>query len=128
VQRGDLELLAARPAHHLVVDADQVIAQLRELRAIAFVGARRQAILLHASDPSHGVLVGAMAARARVSRRPVFGFVVEERTLVESHAHHLMPSVARRWRFRQPNVEHGRVGAGTLFATRRMISSGSRDA
>src|SRR5688572_10052593 len=38
VLRRDLEFLAARLARDLVVEPEQVVAQLRELRAVALVG------------------------------------------------------------------------------------------
>ena len=72
MHRRDLELLAARLADDLVVDTDQVIAQLGELRAIAFVGSWRQPILLDAAHPAHGVFVGAAAARAGTAARTRF--------------------------------------------------------
>src|ERR1700730_15858247 len=58
--RRDVELLAARLAGHGIVYADHVVAQLREHRAIALVGAGRNAVLAHADDPAHLVLVDAL--------------------------------------------------------------------
>jgi hypothetical protein len=85
VQRGDLELLAARLAHQLVVHADQVIAKLLELGAVALVGARRQPVLFDAADPAHRILVGAATTRARVAGRTCFRTIRKERAFVESH-------------------------------------------
>ena len=55
VLRGDLEFLATRLARHLVVEAEEVIAQLGELGPVRFVGARRRPVLLRAANPSDGV-------------------------------------------------------------------------
>jgi hypothetical protein len=85
MQRGDFDLLAARLAHDLVVDANQMIAKFGELGAIPFIGPRWQPILLDASHPSHVVVVGATASGARVTRRPRFRFVEEERAFIKGH-------------------------------------------
>jgi hypothetical protein len=85
VQRRDLEPLPARLADQLVVHANQVIAELGELRAIAFVGARRQPVLLDAPYPPYVVFVGTLTPRAGVARWPRFVFVGEECAFVEGH-------------------------------------------
>jgi hypothetical protein len=82
MHRRDFEALPARLAHHLVVDSNQVVAQLRELGAISLVGARRQLVLLLTPDPSHGVFIGTAAARTRQPFVSLFVFVEKERALV----------------------------------------------
>jgi hypothetical protein len=82
VHRRDLELLAAGPADHLVIDANQVIAQLRELGAIAFIRARRQPIFLGPPHPSHGVLIGPAATGTTEPLFAALGFVEEECALI----------------------------------------------
>jgi hypothetical protein len=86
VHRGDLESLAAGLALDLIVDANEVVAQLGELRPIALVGARGQAVLLRPPHPTHGILVGPSTPWAAQSLAAVFGSVGEERAFVESHA------------------------------------------
>ena len=86
VLRRDVELLAARLAGDRVVDADHVVAQLRVQRAVALVGAGRQAILLDAHHPAHLVIVDALAARAGELVGPRFVLAVEEVAFVERHA------------------------------------------
>ncbi|MGQ0734711.1 MAG: hypothetical protein ACT4QD_13780 [Acidobacteriota bacterium] len=86
VQRRDLELLPAGLAHHLVVDANQMIAHFPEFRAVAFVGAGRQAVFLDSAHPSNVVVVGAATAGARVARGTILGAVVEEGAFVEGHS------------------------------------------
>ena len=81
--RRHLELLAARLAGHLVVEAQQVIAQLVELGAVL---ALRLAILaLGAPHPAEAVLVDPLASRTRILRRPVFRLLDEECFLVKRH-------------------------------------------
>jgi hypothetical protein len=63
VQRGDLEPLAAGLAHDFVVDANEMVPQLRELGSVALIRARREPILLDAPNPADRVLVGPIAAR-----------------------------------------------------------------
>jgi hypothetical protein len=82
VQRGDLEPLPARLADQLVVEPQQVIAELGELGAVALVGAGRQPILLHSTDPAHVVVAGPATARTGVLRGPGFRFFGEEGALV----------------------------------------------
>jgi hypothetical protein len=85
MQRRDFELLSARLAHDLVVDANQMIAKLGELGAVSLVGAGRKTVLLDAANPPHVVIVGAAAARAGIPRRSRFRFVEEESAFVECH-------------------------------------------
>jgi hypothetical protein len=85
VQRWDLDLLAARLAHDLIVHTDQVVAELGELGAVALVGARRQPILLHAPHPAHAVLIGAPAAVAGDLGRSGFRSIGKEGAFVEGH-------------------------------------------
>jgi hypothetical protein len=85
VQRRDLELFPARLADQLVVHADQVIAKLGKLRPIAFIGARRQAVLLDAPHPPHVVFIGTLTPWAGEARRASFVFVGEECAFVEGH-------------------------------------------
>jgi hypothetical protein len=82
MHRRDLEALAARLAHDLVVHANQVVTQLRELGTVALVGTRRNAVLLRASDPAHAVFVRAAATRATQPLVSVFVLVKEEGALV----------------------------------------------
>jgi hypothetical protein len=61
-----------------------MIAQLLELGTV--LSALRLPILaLGAAHPAKAVLVGPLAARARILRRPVLRFLVEVRFLVEGH-------------------------------------------
>jgi hypothetical protein len=85
VQRRDLDLLAARLAHDLVVDADEMVAQLGELGPVALVGARWQPVLLDPAHPADAVLVGPPAARAGHLGRTGLGAVGEESAFVERH-------------------------------------------
>jgi hypothetical protein len=78
VHGGNLEPFTARLADDLVVYANQMVAQLGELRAITFVGARRQAILLRAPHPAHGVFIGATTPRAAQSLGAIFISIGEE--------------------------------------------------
>jgi hypothetical protein len=82
MKRWDLDLLAARLAHHFVIDANQMIAQLGELRPVALISTRRQTVLLDAPDPADRVLVGATAPVARVARGSVFVAFGEEGAFV----------------------------------------------
>src|SRR4051812_6274127 len=84
--RRDLELPAAGLADDLVVEAENVVAQLRELLAIHLVGPRGRTIFLHPPDPADAVVVGAAAFRARVAARLGLGLVGEEGAFVEGHA------------------------------------------
>jgi hypothetical protein len=85
VQRGDLHPFSAALARDLVVYADEVVAQLGELRSIAIVRPRRQPVLLDPPHPPNRVLVCTPAPRAGDPRRSRFRTVSEERALVESH-------------------------------------------
>ena len=82
---GDLEAPPARGARHEVVGADHVVAQLRELRAVAFVGARRQAVFLDAGHPANLELVAPLAVRARVGRGLRFRRLDVEVPLLQRH-------------------------------------------
>src|SRR5439155_11847703 len=85
VLRGDVEPLSARLAGDRVVDADHVVAQLGEQRAVALVGAGRDPVLARADDPLHLIVVDALAARAGELVRPRLVLVVEEVAFVEGH-------------------------------------------
>jgi hypothetical protein len=85
MHRRDLEAFRARLAHHLIVYADQVVAQLREFRPVALVGALRDAILLDTPHPANRVFVGPAAPRTTESLRAVLGAVGEEGAFVEGH-------------------------------------------
>jgi hypothetical protein len=87
VHRRNLEALAARLTGELVVDADQVVAQLRELGAVALVGVAGRPIFLRAPHPAQLVVTGAAAARTGVAARALFGTFVEEGAFVEGHPH-----------------------------------------
>jgi hypothetical protein len=82
VHRRDLKSLAAGLAHHLVVDTNEMVAQLRELCPIAFIGAWRQPILLRPPYPPHRILIRASAPRATQSLVAIFVLVEEEGALV----------------------------------------------
>jgi hypothetical protein len=86
VHRRNLEALAARLTGEFVVDADEVIAQLGELRPVALVGVGRQAVFLRAAHPAELVVARAPAARAGVAAGALFGSLGEERAFVEGHA------------------------------------------
>jgi hypothetical protein len=103
MKRGDLELLPAGLADQLVVEPEEVIAELGELRAVALVGAGRQAILLGTTNPAHAVLIRAPAARAGVAGRSRLGLVGEEGALVESHTQIVLQGP--RERLKAPRAE-----------------------
>jgi hypothetical protein len=79
----DLELLAARLAGHLIVDAQQVIAQLLELGAVLALWL--PVLALRTPHPAQAVLVDPLAPRARELRRPVLRLLNEECFLVKRH-------------------------------------------
>src|SRR5262249_42033949 len=81
----DVELLAAGPARHRIVDTNHIVAELGEERAIALIRSWRNPILARAHDPAHLILVRAAAPRSceRVAARLVA--VVEEIAFVERH-------------------------------------------
>ena len=70
----------------LVVEAQQVVAELRELRPIAVVAARRQPVLLGAPHPPDAVVVRPAALGALEPPRPGLRSLVEERAFVQRHA------------------------------------------
>jgi hypothetical protein len=82
MHRGNLESLAARLAHDLIVDANEVVAQLRELRTIAFVRALRHPIFLRSPHPAHRILIRAAAARATKPLVAILVLVEEESAFV----------------------------------------------
>jgi hypothetical protein len=83
--RWDFDLLPAALAGHLVVDTEQVVAELGELGAILIVSAWRKPVALDPADPTDAVFVRTSAPRALVSPRPGFRFLAEEGAFVESH-------------------------------------------
>jgi len=85
VHRRNLEALAARLTGEFVVDADEVVAKLRELRLVGGVGVGRWPVLPGAPYPAQLVVVHAAAARARVAAAALFGTLGEEGALVEGH-------------------------------------------
>src|SRR5262249_53207575 len=85
VLRRDVELLPACLARHRIVDADHVVAELEEQRAIALVGAGRNPILARPYDPAHLVLIDAPAARTGELVGPRLAAAVEEVAFVERH-------------------------------------------
>jgi len=85
VHRRNLEALATRLTGEFVVDANQVIAQLLELGAVLLVGVAWHPVLLGTPHPAHLVVVGALAAGARVAAVALLGPFVEERAFVECH-------------------------------------------
>jgi len=85
VERWNLEFLAARLAHDFVVHANQMVAQLRKLRAVSLISTGRQPILFDAPHPPDGVLVCAVTSRTRIPRGALFRFVGEEGPFVEGH-------------------------------------------
>ena len=82
--RRDFETLPTRSARDVIIDADQVVFALAEQRFVAIVGARRNLGLLRATHPPHRVVIGAPAARALETGRPLFRFLGEELTLVHA--------------------------------------------
>src|SRR6266542_1588376 len=96
VLRRDFKFLSARLADHLVVDAQQVVTQLRELRAIFIRRAGGQPVLLRSAHPADGVVTGPPALGARVSSLPRLGLFVEECAFVEGHASMLSRDAYRR--------------------------------
>ncbi len=87
VLRRDLELLPAGPARHLVVEPQEVIAQLRKFRAILVVGTGRQAVLLHTADPPDVVLIRAPAPGTLIPSRAGFRLFRKEGAFIECHVH-----------------------------------------
>jgi len=85
VHRRNLEPLAARLTGEFVVDADEVVAQLGELRLVVGVGVGRRPVLLGAPHPPQLVVVHPAAARAGVAAAALFGTLGEEGALVEGH-------------------------------------------
>src|SRR4051812_1308869 len=75
--RRHVELAPAACADDVVVDPDEVVAKLPEHRAVAFVGAGRDAIFFRPPDPSHLVLVAMAALRAGICRRLGLGPLVK---------------------------------------------------
>jgi hypothetical protein len=63
--RRDLEAFPARFARQQIIHSHHVIADFTEQCAVAFGGARRQSILLGATDPAYLIFVAALASRAR---------------------------------------------------------------
>jgi hypothetical protein len=94
MHRRNLEPLAARLAGELVVDADQVIAQLGELGAVALVGVAGQPVFLRPAHPLHLVVIRAAAPRTREAAVSLLGPFVEEGAFVECH--HAILSAGRR--------------------------------
>src|SRR4051794_20342572 len=84
--RRNLELLPAGLAGDFVGGAQQVVAELCELRAIAFVRATGRSVLLDPPDPTDAVLVGAPALRALIPSLPGLWFLRKKRAFVEGHA------------------------------------------
>jgi hypothetical protein len=82
MHRRNLESLAARLAHDLVVHPDQVVAELCELRPIALVGAGRQAIFFRPPYPAHRIFIRASATRATEPLVAIFVFIEEEGAFV----------------------------------------------
>jgi hypothetical protein len=78
VHRRNLEALAAGLTNDFVVNANEMVAELGELRAIALVRAGRQAVLLRASDPPDRILIGSAAARTTQPLAAVLVSVDEE--------------------------------------------------
>ena len=97
VLRGDLELASAGLAHHLVIEPQQVVTELRELRLIRVIGVRGGPILLCSPHPSDPVLRRSPALRALVASRPCFWFFGEKRALVEGHGDHSSAAPAVGW-------------------------------
>ena len=84
--RRDLELALAPLAHHHVVEADHVIAELAEHRAVPLIRAGRQPLLLGSKRPADLILVPVTALAAGERRRLALRFFVEEIPLVEGHS------------------------------------------
>jgi hypothetical protein len=82
MHRRDLELLRARLAGHLIVHANQVVAKLRKLRAVALVRTGRQPVLLGPAYPAHRVFVGPTTPRTAQSLGAVLVFVEEKSAFV----------------------------------------------
>lgn len=87
LEAGDLEAVAAAriQAHQHVVDPDQMIARLGELRSRHIINVSRERLLLGAPDPPDGILIRHVALGAGVRSR--FGLLSfhEEIALVHGH-------------------------------------------
>jgi hypothetical protein len=86
VHRRNLEALPARLTGEFVVDADQVIPQLRELCAVRFVGVARWPVLARTPHPAQLILVGPLAPGTGVAAIALLGLLIEKRALVQGHA------------------------------------------
>jgi hypothetical protein len=82
MHRRDLELLAARPADHLIIDTDQMVAELGKLGAVAFVRPGRKPVFLGPANPPHRVFVGPAAAGTCQPLGPIVVLVEEESAFV----------------------------------------------
>ena len=90
---GDLESLAAGLARDVVVEAEQVVAQLCELGPVARVGPGRQSTFLRVPYPPNAVVDGPSALGALIPSESRFRFFREKRAFVEGHA--LMVAIVR---------------------------------
>jgi len=82
VMRWNLEFLSAGLARHVVIKAEHVVAQLRELGKVGVVSPRRRPALLRASHPPNAVFTGPSAPRALVSGLASFRLLREEDAFV----------------------------------------------
>jgi hypothetical protein len=86
VHRRNLEALATRLTGKFVVHANQVIAELGELRAIRLVGVAGRPVLARTPHPAQLVVASPLAAGTGVFAAALLGFLVEEGALVQGHA------------------------------------------
>jgi len=85
VLRRNLEALAADLAHDVLVESQQVIAELGEPGTVALVATRRRPVLLRSPYPPDAVLARAPATGTLVAAGPRLGPLGEERAFVQSH-------------------------------------------
>src|SRR6185436_45219 len=71
-------------AGHIVIHADQVIAQFGVKGAVALIGTRRQAVFLHPPHPAHLILIASLAAWTCILRWLRFGTLGVEISLIHS--------------------------------------------
>src|SRR2546426_7667683 len=107
---GDLEPLPARLTGNVVVDANQMILDLLEHRAVARIRAAWNLRLLGAAHPADAVVVGAAASRTLEARRPLLGLFGKELSLV----HVMNPTRYKLYSTQPPSGVAGSAATGAM--------------
>jgi hypothetical protein len=84
--RRNLEFLAAGLACDLIVEAEQVVAQLCEPGPVLLVSSRRQPILFRAPHPPNAVFAGPSAPGALIPSGSGFRLFREKGAFVQGHS------------------------------------------